>query len=168
MTRLSPPVAFSNIRRCFAVKKFSAYNWLVKTLKKFANYLKNNFDYSYSLTKKDRKVKTHFSIFSKTWKRALENFSGNKSFLFPYVLSITDFEKVVKPTRHHIFTILIYTKRTGQPQGTKKKAARNAQALFIFCCTRFFLRPLNRKSLNKNPAYFINKRGSIKNKIKLH
>ena len=58
--------------------------------------------------------------------------------------------------------------RTGQPQGTKKKAARNAQALFIFCCTRFFLRSLNRKSLNKNPAYFINKRGSIKNKIKLH
>lgn len=73
-----------------------------------------------------------------------------------------------KPGIIFSLSFIIYTKRTGQPQGTKKKAARNAQALFIFCCTRFFLRPLNRKSLNKNPAYFINKRGSIKNKIKLH
>ena len=138
MTRLSPPVAFSNIRRCFAVKKFSAYNWLVKTLKKFANYLKNNFDYSYSLTKKDRKVKTHFSVFSKTWKRALENFSGNKSFLFPYVLSITDFENVVKPTRHHIFPILIYTKRTGQPQAQKRRPRVTRKPSLFFVVPVFF------------------------------
>ena len=131
MARLSPPVAFSNIRRCFAAKKFSAYNWLVKTLKKFANYLKNNFDYSYSLTKKDRKVKTHFSVFSKTWKRALENFSGNKSFLFPYVLSITDFEKVVKQPGI-IFSLSLYILKEPDSRKAQKRRPRVTRKPSLF------------------------------------
>ena len=138
MTRLSPPVAFSNIRRCFAVKKFSAYNWLVKTLKKFANYLKNNFDYSYSLTKKDRKVKTHFSIFSKTWKRALENFSGNKSFLFPYVLSITDFEKVVKQPGI-IFSLSLYILKEPGSRKAQKRRPRVTRKPSLFFVVPVFL-----------------------------
>ena len=49
-------------------------------------------DYSYSLTKKDRKVKTLFLFFLK---RVLET-SAETTFLFPYIASITNLLANVK------------------------------------------------------------------------
>lgn len=53
-------------------------------------------DYFYSLAKKDRNVKTLFSIFSKTEKGFLKTSVETKPFLFPYILSITNWKRNVK------------------------------------------------------------------------
>jgi len=53
-------------------------------------------DYLYSLTKKDRNVKTHFSyFFQKLEKGLLKTSMETKPFLFPYINSIADFAKLV-------------------------------------------------------------------------
>lgn len=117
-------------------------------------------DYFYSLAKKDRNVKTLFSIFSKTEKGFLKTSVETKPFLFPYILSITNWKRNVKRflfnwnyagkslpgfLSTYIRIAKIRTRNQAPKRGLwylyitiyKKKARAKRRKPSLFCCTRF-------------------------------
>lgn len=103
-------------------------------------------DYSYSLAKKDRKVKTLFLFLLK---RVLET-SVETTFLFPYIVSITNLFANVKLFFCVLALLPIYNKiafiRAARNPNISARKTENLLSLYIWIRKRFS---------NKLPAVYI-------------
>ena len=103
-------------------------------------------DYSYSLAKKDRKVKTLFLFLLK---RVLET-SVETTFLFPYIVSITNLLANVKLFFCALVLLPIYNKiafyRAARKPNISARKTENLLSLYIWIHKRFS---------NRLPAVYI-------------